>query len=341
MNDEIYEGEPGVAEVQKRGLAINAAKLGIILILYDIIFLYLSKKAFLYLYYWCATRNLTRDKTVINAFYANTDNFSSYSAFEMIYSCCVVLMSLILVLIAARIMGVKLLSAFKSEEKGAAKGGITAFPVALIINSAVTTIVSFVVNRIESSGTVIPSADFSISDPNAAAIVFEALYLVVVAPLAEELIYRGLVLKTIAPYGKKIAIFVSALFFGLMHGNIKQFIGAFICGIIFASVDIKYGSIIPSLIIHSLNNALPTIYNIGSAVDSKILMVAYYVLLYSIMFVGIYIFLSKYKTFTIGEEPETSLTNGDKIKAITLNIPTLYAIYLLYVLIGAIVTANV
>ncbi len=327
-------------ESEKWELTVNAAKLGIILILYDIVFLFFTKKAFLYIYYWFAAFNFTFDKNAINAFYANSDNFSSYTAFEMIYSCAVVLMSLLLVIISARIMGIKLLSTLKLSDKKGVKSGLKMFPVVLLLNTVISTIINFVSEFFESRGTVLPEADFSITNPSASAIVFEVLYLVVVAPIAEELIFRGLVLKTIAPYGKKLAIIVSALLFGLMHGNIKQFAGAFVCGIIFAAVDIKYGSILPSIVIHVLNNLLPVIYNIGDAVDSKALTVIYFVLLYSIVLIGIYIFISTYKSFNIGEEPESELSYAERIKAVVFNFPTVYALYLVCNLIYAIVSAN-
>ena len=329
-----------IRETQKRELTLNAAKLGITLILYDIVFLSISRKAFLYLYYWCATCSFTFDRTQINAFYANSGNLSSNTAFEMMYSCSVVLMSLILVIITARIMGIKLLSTFKLEDKSGVKSGFTMFPVVLLFNSVISGIISFITEFMKNRGTVIPEADFTITNPSALAIVFEVLYLAIIAPIAEELIFRGLVLRTIAPYGKKLAIVVSALLFGLMHGNVKQFVGAFVCGIIFAAVDVKYGSVLPSLIIHILNNLLPIIYNIGSAVNSKALIIIYFILLYAIILVGIYILMSKYKSFSIGEEPKSELSYKERIKAVVLNLPTVYALYLVFTLVYTIVVAN-
>lgn len=337
---DIYKNTVSSAEAQKRDLMISAAKLGVLLILYNVVFLYFTKKAVLYLYYWCATFSFTFDEIKINGFYANADNFSSYTAFEMIYSCGVVLMSLLLVIISAKIMGIRLLSSLKLKDKKVIKSGVTMFPVVLLLNGVISTIISFVSDFFESRGTVLPEADFSIANPSASAIVFEVLYLAIVAPIAEELIFRGLVLKTIAPYGKKLAIIISALLFGLMHGNIKQFAGAFVCGIIFAAVDVKYGSILPSVIMHILNNLLPVIYNIGDAVNSKALVLIYYVLLYAIMLVGIYIIANKYKSFDIGEEPESELSYSERIKAVVFNIPTIYVLYLLYALIHSIIEAN-
>ncbi len=75
-----------------------------------------------------------------------------------------------------------------------------------------------------------------------------------VPAFAEELAYRGLVLNQLRKYGDSIAIFGSALLFGAMHGNTTQIVFAFILGLIFAYADVKTNSIIPSVIIHFINN---------------------------------------------------------------------------------------
>lgn len=79
------------------------------------------------------------------------------------------------------------------------------------------------------------------------------LYTVLVAPFCEELIYRGFVLRALAPYGKIFGMVVAALLFGLMHGNIIQFPSALLCGFLFGYVTLEY-SLPASMLIHALNN---------------------------------------------------------------------------------------
>ena len=105
-------------------------------------------------------------------------------------------------------------------------------------------------------GVDVPTADFSIHQPSVIAVVMQFSYVIVLAPLFEEVIYRGLILKVITPYSKSAAILVSALAFGLMHGNIPQAASAFCTGLIYAIIALKCGSIIPTIIIHSLNNLI-------------------------------------------------------------------------------------
>ena len=58
------------------------------------------------------------------------------------------------------------------------------------------------------------------------------LLVVVAGPIVEELLTRKLIIDRILLYGEKTAIFVSALLFGLLHGNFYQFFYAFGIGLI-------------------------------------------------------------------------------------------------------------
>ncbi len=79
------------------------------------------------------------------------------------------------------------------------------------------------------------------------------LYAGVCAPVVEELIFRGFVQQTLKPYGKKFAIFGSALLFGLFHGNLFQSPYAFLVGLVFGYVAMEY-SIAWAMLLHMFNN---------------------------------------------------------------------------------------
>ncbi len=82
---------------------------------------------------------------------------------------------------------------------------------------------------------------------------------VILAPIGEELIYRGVVLRYAAKVSQRFAIFFSAFIFGIMHGNPYQFVLGFLLGIPMAIVTIKTGTLIPAIICHMANNALASI----------------------------------------------------------------------------------
>ncbi|MBQ8238379.1 MAG: CPBP family intramembrane metalloprotease [Oscillospiraceae bacterium] len=79
------------------------------------------------------------------------------------------------------------------------------------------------------------------------------LYMGLLAPVTEELLFRGLIQRTLMPYGKKIAILGSAFLFGMMHGNILQTPFAFLVGLVLGYVASEY-SIAWAMVLHMINN---------------------------------------------------------------------------------------
>lgn len=79
------------------------------------------------------------------------------------------------------------------------------------------------------------------------------LYTGIVAPVAEELVYRGFVMRSLEKYGTFFAILFSSVLFGVMHGNLAQIFFAIAAGLVFGYLAMEY-SIIWSLLLHILNN---------------------------------------------------------------------------------------
>lgn len=85
---------------------------------------------------------------------------------------------------------------------------------------------------------------------------------VILAPIGEELIYRGVVLRCASKVSQRFAIFLSAFIFGIMHGNPYQLVLGFLIGIPMAMITIKTGSLIPSIICHIVNNVIASMPSI-------------------------------------------------------------------------------
>lgn len=84
--------------------------------------------------------------------------------------------------------------------------------------------------------------------------------LVLVAPLTEELLFRGIVLRGfLSRYATPKAVALSALLFALFHLNPWQFLGAFILGAVFGWWYVKCGSLVPCLVGHAIVNGFPVI----------------------------------------------------------------------------------
>ncbi len=83
------------------------------------------------------------------------------------------------------------------------------------------------------------------------------LKVAVVAPVVEELIFRGLILNGFRRnYNAFTAVFMSALLFALFHLNPWQFPATFILGLLLGWLVIRTNSIILAIIGHSINNLL-------------------------------------------------------------------------------------
>lgn len=79
------------------------------------------------------------------------------------------------------------------------------------------------------------------------------LYMGIFAPVSEEILFRGYVLRTLRPYGKRFAIFGSALLFSLFHGNLLQIPYAFLAGLLLGYVTVEY-SAGWAVVLHVFNN---------------------------------------------------------------------------------------
>lgn len=79
---------------------------------------------------------------------------------------------------------------------------------------------------------------------------------VIIAPIFEELIFRFIILERLRRYGDLFAVISSALFFALLHSSFQSYLPSFIAGIIFSLAAIYTGSVLISILLHFLNNAL-------------------------------------------------------------------------------------
>ncbi len=94
------------------------------------------------------------------------------------------------------------------------------------------------------------------------------IQLAVIAPLFEELWFRGIVMKALQPYGNGFAIFVSALLFGLTHANLQQFFYATILGICLGYIAVSTKSIVITTIMHAMFNSISGIMLLFFSTDS-------------------------------------------------------------------------
>lgn len=92
----------------------------------------------------------------------------------------------------------------------------------------------------------------------AAALALTAIGLVILTPLGEELLFRGVITTGLLRYGPVVATVLSAAVFSLAHGINVVLPIAFIVGVIAAELRRRSGSIWPGFIVHAVHN-VPTV----------------------------------------------------------------------------------
>lgn len=99
----------------------------------------------------------------------------------------------------------------------------------------------------------------------------------VLAPVAEEMVFRGAILRRLLEVmgedRKWFAIIISALLFGALHANGPQFIHATLIGLLLGWMYSRTNSIVPGMLFHWINNTIAFVaYNmIPQAADGKLI----------------------------------------------------------------------
>ena len=82
----------------------------------------------------------------------------------------------------------------------------------------------------------------------------------ILAPLAEEIVFRGAILRTLLGMVSKknhwVAIMISAALFGAAHGNAAQFVNALLMGLLLGWMYYRTKSLVPGILMHWVNNTM-------------------------------------------------------------------------------------
>lgn len=81
------------------------------------------------------------------------------------------------------------------------------------------------------------------------------IYSAVGAPIIEELMFRGVIMRQLRPAGKNFSIVASAVLFGLFHGNLIQIPSAILVGLVLGYVATEY-SLGWAILLHMFNNMI-------------------------------------------------------------------------------------
>lgn len=171
--------------------------------------------------------------------------------------------------------------------------------------------------------------DFEISDDSFTLSV-DLFSSIILAPIAEELFFRGIILRNAAKISRCFAIFFSSAIFGLMHGNPYQLAGGFLMGIPLAYFTIKTGSLIPAIAAHMAVNLNASIGSITDIFNEDIYERIYLYLMIIILVTGFYVYI---KMLRRGELKLPSYTDYHKKRTVPILITSwsMILIFLFYV----------
>ncbi|RHB08607.1 CPBP family intramembrane glutamic endopeptidase [Holdemanella biformis] len=104
---------------------------------------------------------------------------------------------------------------------------------------------------------------------------FTFISVVILAPIFEELIFRGMILQVLSKYNKVFAILVTSLLFGLLHLNMTQAVPAFFMSLILCYMCLKTDSLLVTILAHVGNNllALMSVYSDNFVLITVVIMV--------------------------------------------------------------------
>jgi membrane protease YdiL (CAAX protease family) len=90
---------------------------------------------------------------------------------------------------------------------------------------------------------------------HAAAFAISAFAVVVLGPIVEELLFRGLGFRLLRPWGGIAAVVGTAVAFAFWHGLVQAWPALFIFGLGIAILRLRTGSILPGYVFHAFFNA--------------------------------------------------------------------------------------
>ena len=180
---------------------------------------------------------------------------------------------------------------------------------------------------------------------------FMFFMLVVIAPVFEEFMFRGLIMDELKQYGNGFAIFTTGILFGLFHGNFTQCFYTMAMGIALGYIANVTGSIFPTTIIHAVLNGIGGVMILlmsthgvqefflngmgGEIPDSDMIWLA----IFGIFMISVFVFIVvgfisailKIKQIKRYKVPKVcpEITNGRKAAILIFTIPSVLALIMI------------
>lgn len=159
-----------------------------------------------------------------------------------------------------------------------------------------------------------------------------AIYIVLLAPIFEEYMFRKIICDRVVKYGQGMAIIMSGLMFGLFHGNFNQFFYAFTIGCFFAFIYVKTGMLRYTIGLHMIVNFIGSVIGglmlqnvdfsddlLHMALSDTFIMALYMLLTYGMVIAGGVLLLMNLSKFKLSPG-EITLRKGNKFEISIVNV---------------------
>lgn len=325
---------------EKRSLLINASKLGALLLIYSALQYVLIR-----IYYIAAASYHNGSPIFLPweaiSYLRGHQDFVRSTTFSMLGNLMTVVLSVTILLVIARFaMKVHIGELLHPKAKHVHQA-LKWMPMCLVINIVIAIVISYIEAYLSAFGITMPDSDFSIVKPSALALTLQFLYVILIGPLAEELIYRGLILTLLKPFGKWLAVFFSALIFGIMHGNIPQAASAFGSALVMGVIAVSCGSIVPTIIIHVLNNTIASYSDFSDVMKWNYADEIQMAIQIIIFFIGVFVIFVYGWQLNFKNDNNYALPSKERYKGVFTNFFMLaYFAYSLYSIVAAFIRIN-
>ncbi|HRP02620.1 MAG TPA: type II CAAX endopeptidase family protein [Candidatus Kapabacteria bacterium] len=117
--------------------------------------------------------------------------------------------------------------------------------------------------------------------------------------ICEEMFFRGLLQKSLSKYSKWIMVLVPSIIFGFFHGQIVFLLPLILVGIYLALLSYYAQSIVPSIIIHFINNLKSIVLMNLFGADTQSMSILYASILFPISLFLLYYTITLIKRFIV------------------------------------------
>lgn len=128
-----------------------------------------------------------------------------------------------------------------------------------------------------------------------------------IAPMIEELFYRGLILNGLSKkYSTTKSLLISSLLFALMHSNLIQDINAFVFSLFIGYVFVYTGSLKLSIFIHASNNLIVSLFTDSLTINNTLLLIL-------TLFIAVIILIFLFNKLNLKNREKLCIKNNDNI----------------------------